>query len=435
MQVGKMRKLHVVVAMFVLVLTVLVIVTCGGTLDNRPWTGSSGSIEGTIGGAAAGVSHGTRVTLDEAFEVLPGRNGAFSFPLVAPGTHLLEIESDAYQYYGKKWVEVAAGETVQVELELANQPEIGEVVGILTAEDIPDLDAISIQDITGYDDLVVLCDASRGFMVLDVSNISDPAYLGRNTDGRACESAVIEWPYIYTGWDSGSGGGIAVYSLEDRANPEKLSEIVTSNAVFAVDLIGDYLFALGDSSFQVFNISDPFDLSLTASLPLSGEGLTARGNYLYLSSNPEVLTVVDVTDPQNPQIADTSEEIEPDKSRDSFLDDKYAYVAVSSKVYLYDVRDPEDIRLLNVLDVAALESQGASLGGNLALEGLTVDNGILYMGAVSDGMVVVDYSDRNRPVFSWQTGSGVPFAMNVYVAGSYAHIAARVHGYRAVRIR
>lgn len=429
-----MRTVHYTFCAVAAVLLLLIIVTCGGTMDSKPWVGASGNIEGKV--AALSSPKGARVTLDETFAAVAGNDGSFTFPLVAPGTHLVEVESEAYKYQGSRWLEVKAGETTEVEVDLLPRQGVGNVVGSLSDDDIPGLDSFSIQDITGYGDIVILCDSTRGFFVVDASDITDPLYLGRNSDGRPCESAVVDWPLIMTGWDASSGGGVGVYSLEDPASPGKLSEVVTANSVFGVELLGQYLYALGDSRFQVFDVSDPLNIRLVSWLPLNGEGLMGRGNYLYLSTNPEVLTVVDVSDPLSPVVVDQSLELEPNSSRDSFLWGDYAYIALSDKVYIYDVRDPEDIRFRDVVDAAMLESQGASLGGGtLSLEGLAVFDDILYLGAHSDGMVVVDHSDASRPRYSWQTDAGVPFAMNVYIDEPYAHVAARIYGYRAVRIR
>jgi len=86
------------------------------------------------------------------------------------------------------------------------------------------------------------------------------------------------------------------------------------------------------------------------------------------------------------------------------------------------------------VDVEYLESQGASLGGVLNLEGMTSEGHNVYLGAVFNGMVVVSYADPLRPRFAWESASpDVPFAMNVYIVGDLAHVAAWTEGYRIVK--
>lgn len=428
------KRLISIVFAFVTLVSVLLIATCGNSGDDRPWLRSSGTIKGTVV-IPTGVSPANiRVSLDENSVALTDTRGNFSFSLVAPGSHLIEVGAKSYLYSGQEWVVVEAEQTVEVEIELTKTPGVGTTIGALDVDDMPDLTTVNIQDISGEGELIVLCDHDNGFEVVNVSDPATPLYLGRSVDGRNCDALVVELPFVFIGWNDGLAGegGIAIYSLEDPSAPQKVHEAVTSNRVYAIAKEGDNIYALGTNSFQVYDVSLSSSgiPSVISSLPLRGEGVAYRDGYVYLGTDPEVLTVVDVSNAVDPKIVWQSTELA--SSVDVALDGYYAYVAALGKVYQYDVRDPHDVRLVNVIDAQYLEAQGAQLGGSMGLEGLTVENRDVYLGAVFDGLVVVDYSDHHRPMFSWQSDGFVPFAMNVFLSGRYSHVAAWREGYRIV---
>jgi len=428
------KKPIILIYLTIILVAALVIVTCGGSMDNKPWLLTSATINGSVTLPDGVDKDQVHVTLDETRMVMADSEGNFTFTLVPPGSHLIDIEYLAHLYTGSKWLTVGEGEDISVVVQLEENVTVGNTLGGLTADDIPDLPNINVQDITGDGDIVVLCDNDNGFEAIDVSDPAAPSYLGRNEDGRNCDSLIYDPPYLYTGWNDGIAlsGGIAIYDLSDPSSPEKVGESITDNVVWAIDKYGDHIVALGRSLFQVYSISDLSHPSLMATLPLRGEGADVDGDFAYLATDPQVLTVVDISDPASPWIVWQSEET--GFGVDSVVVGDNAYVAASGVVYQYDIRLPADPRLVNAVDVEYLESQGASLGGVLNLEGMTSEGHNVYLGAVFNGMVVVSYADPLRPRFAWESASpDVPFAMNVYIVGDLAHVAAWTEGYRIVK--
>jgi hypothetical protein len=414
--------------------SVLLVLTCGGSMDSRPWLGNSSTIRGTVT-APEGLDPAlVAVTLDGSHMVMADDNGRFSFQLVPPGAHRLDARAKAYKFTGQEWLNTRQGEETNVIIALEENALVGTVLAGIEAADMEDLSTVNIQDISGRDQTVILCDNDNGFEVIDISDPGSPLYLGRNSDERNCEALHFEPPYLVTGWNNGAAGtgGIAIYDLSDPSDPGKLGESVTENVVWAIDRADQYVVALGRTHFQVYTISDLNHPSLLASLPLKGEGAQVVGDLVYLATEPELLTVIDISEPAAPEIIWQSSET--GFGVDCAVSGESVYIAASGKVYQYDIRRPADPRLVNVIDGAYLQSQGLSLEGPMGLEGLTVEGREVYLGAIFDGLVVVNYDDPFRPHFAWQASTpGVPFAMNVYVAGSHAHVAAWTRGYRIVR--
>ncbi|GAB6063097.1 hypothetical protein JCM30394_18270 [Deferrisoma palaeochoriense] len=406
---------------------------CGNGTD----TASVSRVEGTVMLEGAPVA-GARVALSAGNETITDQTGAFVFSEVPPGNLLLTASYLADLYAAKKIVQLEDGETETVSMVLTRVPDVGRTVGEVTAEEIraasPSLTGVSIQDIVAGKGYAILCDTANGFEVVDVADPTAPRFVGGVFGDRSCEAGALDWPLWYCGWNDAEGGGVAVYALEDPAHPRKLGEAVTDNQVYGLDLSGQVVYTVGSRSFQTYRVDDPAAPALLASLPIKGEGVEVRNGYAFVATRGgPVFTVIDVADPANPQVVWRSDE--EDEGVDCVLDGTYAYVA-ANRVYHYDVRDPLSPRLVGIVDSTELLGQGATLRvGVLQLEGLTAEAGRVYLGAVRDGLIVVDYADPHRPRFAWQTDDTVPFAMNVYVEGDYAFVAARTDGMRVVRRR
>ncbi len=391
-----------------------------------------GTVMGTVDVSGLGRLPGIRVTLGDQVSTLTDAEGAFRFSFVPQGVHEVTAQYRAYRYSGTAWARLEGDGVPVVNLTLQPNSAVGKTVGVLTPEDIPGVDAINIQDVVGHEGIVVLCDVENGFEVVDVSDPTAPALIGGVLGDRNCEAAALDWPLLYCGWNLTSlqEGGVAVYSLADPTSPVKLGEVVTDNRVYGISLDGTALYAIGDAAFQVYDVTDPKAPSLLGSLPMAGEGVEHRSGYAFVATDGPVLTVVDVREPSSPVVVWRSAETS--SAVDCAIDGTYVYVA-ADRLYQYDVRDPTDVRLVGVIDAGDLEAQGAGLGSGLNLEGLSAAGGSVYLGAMFDGMVVVDYSDPHRPRFAWQSDGMVPFAMNVYVNGAYAYTASWTEGLRVVR--
>ena len=90
----------------------------------------------------------------------------------------------------------------------------------------------------------------------------------------------------------------------DKADRERLGEIVIGEVPTNLELMGDTAWVLSSRGALVYDVSDPRNVRLASDLPLTGGGSAAafKDNRLYLGSAGGTLHVFDVTRPENPEL-------------------------------------------------------------------------------------------------------------------------------------
>ncbi len=124
--------------------------------------------------------------------------------------------------------------------------------------------------------------------------------VGRWAWGQMGNTAVVgNYAFI------GNGAMFQVLDVSQPSSPKIVSEVLTNGLVGSIKIHGNYAYITGP--FQIIDISDPLHPKIVAE-PQVGDlilGLTIDGNYLYAGTFSGFVYIFDLTDPVNPKLLST----------------------------------------------------------------------------------------------------------------------------------
>ncbi len=134
-----------------------------------------------------------------------------------------------------------------------------------------------------------------------------------------------------------------------------------------------------------------------------------QGNYAYLACDDISFHIIDVSDPTNPEVADSFDT--PTHASEVFVVDSVAFVLdEGTGLYILDISDPEEIELMSFYQT---EEDATGLFVSESYAFIVANDSILYR-----SLQIIDVSDPSNPLFM----SSGQFAMEkVFVAGDYAY--------------
>jgi len=195
------------------------------------------------------------------------------------------------------------------------------------------------------DTLVYLAGFWKGLQIVDVSNPAHPTGRGRCAPPNNICCVTVEGNYAYAGGD----GGINVIDVSDPDIPRVVAHRDTQAlGIFALDSV---LYSCGVGAMVLWKITDPPNIvhRSTYGLPAIGRDIWVRYPYAYVADDVEGLEIVDVSDPDNPQLAgrcNPGGSIWGIHVQGSFV---FLADARSGHVRVVDVSDPTNPRLLDSL--------------------------------------------------------------------------------------
>ena len=253
--------------------------------------------------------------------------------------------------------------------------------------------------------------------LIDISNPTDPAVLGRFTPHGLVHAAALTPAYAVLGyreatswWESTSAGGIEIVSVSDPSEPHAVALLDLDQAVTDVALHNDHIIAAHPSGMlTIVDISKPSEpiilnqLSDSAALEVSSMSRTTRialsdkGDFAYVisrdvmnmesaSGNPYggqcTFMVIDLREAKTPRVLSQL-----DFERRNIWD--LSIVAQNNHVVIYT----GDILILDVSDPArpeliVRESFPPAKYWVGDYVGLAVDDENIYLGATEDGLWV-----------------------------------------------
>jgi len=196
---------------------------------------------------------------------------------------------------------------------------------------------------------------------------------------------------------------------------------------WGVAISGTYAYVAGDySGLQVIDITNPENPQITGSVdtPGSARGVAISGTHAYVADDWSGLQVIDITNPESPQIVgfvDTHGD-----ARGVAISGTYAYVAANwSGLQVIDITNPEIPQIVGVVYLAG-EETGVAVSGNFAY--VTIGGGTTFD---FPGFHVIDVTNPQSPpnVYSVDTPGQ---AVDVALSGSYAYVAAYYDGLQVV---
>ncbi len=229
----------------------------------------------------------------------------------------------------------------------------------------------SAQGITLAGDLAAVSLGSSGVELIDVSDPSAPASLGRWDTSGSAMAAEIVGDFLYVADDR---RGLQIADVSDPTLPTRVGGFDTRGRALDVRIVDGLAFVADDNrGVRVMDVSDPGAPREIGdvSTPGRASGLALEGDLLLVADRSRGLQAIDVSDPTSPRLLG-----------DYIGEDRAAAVAVSgglallsdglNGVKLLDLSDPAEPKL-----VAAHETPGRAGGVTLFDDGsLLVADGV-----------------------------------------------------------
>lgn len=182
--------------------------------------------------------------------------------------------------------------------------------------------------------------------------------------------ADIKGNYVY----AASGvNGLSIVDAGDPADPQQVSHIVFKEAVFFVQVSGNYAYLISENYLYTVDVSDPlYPVCLNEALietdsPI--QGVDMDPDYIYLV-NGSRLEVFSLKDPAEPVLESAYYIGDPDCMIGAFdiaVCDGVAYVAMGyGGTLIYDVSNVKNVKLLDKCPVTEGYCKNIDIYGNLA---------------------------------------------------------------------
>ncbi|NQU06032.1 MAG: choice-of-anchor D domain-containing protein [Calditrichaeota bacterium] len=188
-----------------------------------------------------------------------------------------------------------------------------------------------------------------------------------------------------------------------------------------------------------------------------------QGNYAYIADDSRGLTVIDISDPENPEVTVTFT-YDNARANGVYIVEDIAYIADDRNFFMsFDISDLDDIRQLDSYDIGDDGFEIAMVGdvacvacdsddlqlfdvsdpGDLqqisicdissSSKALCVVEDKAYMGQYSSGLYIVDISDPENPDIIGSVGTQGS-VYSIYVSGNYAYVSDYNNGLKIIDV-
>jgi len=181
-------------------------------------------------------------------------------------------------------------------------------------------------------------DGSSGLQIVDISDPTNPTFLGNYDTSDLAEGVFVKGDYAYV---AEYFNGLRVIDVSDPANPSAVGSYNTPERAYAVEIKGELAYvADGSSGLQIIDISTPSGPSYVGSVdtPGSARELVVAGDYAFVADAAEGLAVIDVWNPASPTLV---AQVPTPAWAVSVADSgNCAFVGTGSRVHRIDITDP-----------------------------------------------------------------------------------------------
>ncbi|MBI5207458.1 MAG: IPT/TIG domain-containing protein [Candidatus Firestonebacteria bacterium] len=244
----------------------------------------------------------------------------------------------------------------------------------------------TVNDITIRDNLAYLASSKSGLDIVDISSPLNPMQVGfSNNPDRAIDMATYkDLCYVL----DQNKGLVIVNTNNPRFNVEGV--IPLSGKPMGIEIKDNFAYiTTGNEGLQIFSLEDSKKPSLTSKLPMplgDAYNICINKNKAYISCVDEGVYIVDIKDPRDIKILGSFKT--KDKAYQTFIQDNYAYVADYSKgLFIADISNP-----ILVKEIGSTSTKGyandVEIKGNYA-----------YIAANDMGLTIIDISNKSDPKF------------------------------------
>ncbi|MHA1365480.1 MAG: LVIVD repeat-containing protein [Candidatus Heimdallarchaeota archaeon] len=248
------------------------------------------------------------------------------------------------------------------------------------------------KDFEYFDDTLYITANQENYSILviyDVTNISNPVYLGNYTTAYNSnyQNIIVDELTAYVI----NGSELHVFNVTNLSTPTFLDSIILpheNNYWREIKLVEDSLYITNSSAIITLDASNNLDIQIVDMDIVSGylRDFTIKDSYLFIidSTYSELLTY-DLITPHNPQKANTF--YFGGNCKDICVDKKIAYIANSyNGTQILDISDPKNPRLIG------LYADGDSI------DSVQVSGQILYATSFEKCLKLIDISDPSNPI-------------------------------------
>ena len=237
------------------------------------------------------------------------------------------------------------------------------------------------------DDRAYLADRDYGLVILDISDLSNPHFLGSYNTSHYAREVTVRGDYAYV---ADSYNGLVIVDISNSSDPHKVGHYDTDGAAVDIVISGNYAY-IADShgGFVIVNITNVNSPTFEGNFKISDtvRAVDLVGKYVFVACDDEGVIVLNVSDNSNPQFAggyNTS-----GRSFDLTIDGDYLYVADGA----------EGLLILDIRDRAQPGYVGELETGDHA-RGIAVDNDYAYVADYNNGLIVVNIEYKSSPFFA-----------------------------------
>lgn len=259
--------------------------------------------------------------------------------------------------------------------------------------------------------------------VIDIGDPQNPVEAGYYEGPYRATDLLTSGEYIYTALTKGlhifrndlvrSGAKWNTTYINGATQPTDLTD---------VDVVGNYALAANGNTgdFMILDITDPQNINEVSSLYVGGDlvKVKQRGKYAYCISESNGLSIIDISDVNNPAETSSIDVAGYSSVKDIAFYNDFAFVsALNSGVYVLDITDPNN------------PTQIYQFNGNMDGYSVEVYGNTLHVGDGHDGYHLYDLSNipNSFPLLGSYEDSGR--IQEIRVNGNYAYVAAYRDGF------
>jgi len=231
--------------------------------------------------------------------------------------------------------------------------------------------------VAAYQDYMFVAAGPSGLEMVDISEISTPAYLTRYESPGQGWKVAESFPYVFL---ADRDAGVVRAEVVSGDLLEIRDTFDTPGIAKDVAISGDYLYVADHDNLAIVDISDPDTIA-----PLSVFTISPSVNYVVARNDTAFVTnstgfyIIDCTDPEAPM--EVSHIITQGNAQAVAVQDTFAFVADGADgVKVYSINDPSNITYLSTFTI-----------GTSNVSTVVVGDMILYAGTLSGELFALDY--------------------------------------------
>ncbi len=246
-----------------------------------------------------------------------------------------------------------------------------------------DMDRV-ITDLAVSGDVAAIIRGNRLY-VADISNPEEPVITGNADFYRTGSHVCIQDQFAYGTQRDQVHNHVYVFNLSDPEDPQFVGNRQIRNG-YGITVLDDMLYiADGAHGLVTYSIREPGRLGGEVGRfdPGYAQAIAVQNDYAYVGVSEEKLSVLDISDPRNPQEVATVPFNR--KIKDIFVRNDLAFV-LGRSLHCNDVSDPSNPEQLSEFRP-----------NNGGIKDFVVVDGLVYFAMNDDGFWIADYSDPQSP--------------------------------------